>query len=275
MDKLIINVAVTGIIPTKADNPKVPYTSDEIAEDCYHCYRAGASIFHLHARDKEGKPTYRSNQYREIITKVRDRCPDAIICVSTSGRVFNTFEHRSEVLNLDGDSKPDMASLTLGSFNFPGQAVVNEPDMIRSLAEKMGEKGIVPELEVFDLGMVDYAKYLIEKEILNKPFYFNLLLGSLGTLSATPFQLATLVKSLPSDTTWAGTGIGKFQFPINAMSITMGGHVRIGLEDSIYMDADKQRLATNVDLVERLVKLSHAAEREICKPNEARKIIGL
>ena len=275
MDKLIINVAVTGMVPGKKDNPHVPITPDEIAEDCHRCYGAGASVFHLHARDESGEPTYRSERYRDVITKVRDRCPDAIICISTSGRVFKSFEQRSEVLNLDGHVKPDMASLTLGSLNFPKQASVNEPRMIQALAEKMNRQGIVPELEVFDLGMLDYAKYLIGRKFLQEPFYFNLLLGSLGTLSATPFHLSTLVRSLPPSATWAGAGIGKFQFYVNCLAITMGGHVRVGLEDNLYLDGNKDKLATNLMLVERLVKVARSVEREICKPHEARKIIGL
>ena len=275
MDHLVINAAVTGMVPTVADNPNVPITPDEIAEDCRRCYEAGASIFHLHARDREGRPTYRSDVYREIIAEVRVNCPDAIICVSTSGRAFKSFQQRSEVLGLGGDEKPEMASLTLGSLNFPEQASVNEPAMVRSLADTMHERGITPELEIFDLGMIDYAKYLIERKVLREPFYFNLLLGSLGTLSATPYHLASLVTSLPAGATWAGAGIGQFQFFVNSMSVTMGGHVRVGLEDSLYMDADKQQLATNVDLVRRLVDLAHAAGREVSTPDNARDIIGL
>ena len=273
-NKLIINVALTGMIPTKQDNPHVPMTPDEIAEDCYRCYRAGASIFHLHARDEKGEPTYRADLYREIITKVRNRCPDAIVCVSTSGRVFKSFEQRSEVLNLNGDAKPDMASLTLGSLNFPKQASVNEPQMIQALAEKMNKNGIVPELEIFDMGMLDYAKYLIDRKILHEPLYFNLLLGSLGTLAATPSHLSNLVTHLPQNSTWAAAGIGRFQYYVNSMAIVMGGHVRVGLEDNIYMDTNRQKPATNLMLVERLVKLAGMVEREICKPKEARSMIG-
>lgn len=275
MNKLIINVAVTGMIPTKEDNPHVPLSPDEIADDCYLCYQAGASIFHLHARDENGQPTYHSRLYRDIITKVRNRCPDAIVCVSTSGRVYKSLEQRSEVLNLDEAAKPDMASLTLGSLNFPQQASVNEPQMIQALAEKMNERGIVPELEIFDMGMLDYAKYLIDRKILREPFYFNLLLGSLGTLAATPFHLSNLVTHLPLNSTWAAAGIGRFQFYVNSMAIVMGGHVRVGLEDNIFMDAKKQKHATNLMLVERLVKLAGMVEREICKPHEARSLIGL
>jgi len=147
--------------------------------------------------------------------------------------------------------------------------------MIQALAEMMAERGIVPELEVFDFGMVDYAKVLIEREVLRPPFYFNLLLGSLGTLSATPFHLATLAASLPPGSTWSAAGIGRFQFSVNAMAITMGGHVRVGLEDNLWLDQQKQRPATNLGLVERLATLAHATERRIASPDRARELIGL
>ena len=156
-----------------------------------------------------------------------------ILCVSTSGRVFKTFEQRSEVLDCR-NPQPEMASLTLGSMNFPKVASVNDPDMIRSLAQRMAERGIVPEMECFDLGMVEYANYLVERRVLVAPFYCNLLLGSLGTLSATPANLARMVGALPTGTTWAAAGIGRFQFPMNALAIAMGGHVRVGLEDNIW-----------------------------------------
>jgi uncharacterized protein (DUF849 family) len=218
---------------------------------------------------------YSAAAYRETILALRCAVPDAIVCVSTSGRNFKTFEQRSEVLDLDGDTKPEMASLTLGSLNFPKQASVNEPAMIKRLADAMNERGILPELEVFDLGMVDYAKYLISRGVLREPFYFNLLLGSLGTLSATPFHLATMVMSLPAGATWAGAGIGAFQFSVNSMAVTMGGHVRVGLEDNLFYDREKTKHATNPGLVERIAKLACAAEREVATPAEARSIIGL
>lgn len=272
---LIINAALTGMVPTKADNAAVPITPEEIAEDAARCVEAGASIVHLHARDADGSPTYRSDTYAEVIAAVRSRCPNAIVCVSTSGRTFKTFDERSEVLELDGELKPELASLTLGSLNFPQQASVNEPKMIHALAEKMAERGIVPELEVFDFGMVDYAKVLIEREVLKPPFYFNLLLGSLGTLSATPFNLAALTASLPPASTWSAAGIGRFQFSVNAMAITMGGHVRVGLEDNLWLDQQKQRPATNLALIERLATLARATERRIASPDRARELIGL
>lgn len=272
---LIINVAPTGMVPTTADNASVPVTAESIAADCEKCHQAGGSLFHLHAREADESATYRADVYREIVRAVKAKCPDVIICVSTSGRTHKELWQRSEVLDLDGDEKPEMASLTLGSMNFPKQASVNDPAMIRSLADRMRERGIIPELEVFDYGMVDYAKYLIQRGVLREPFYFNLLLGSLGTAGATPLNLASLVATLPAGATWAAAGIGRFQFAMNSLGVTMGGHVRVGLEDNLYEDVAKQRPATNPGLVERISRLASAAEREPATPAQARAIIGL
>jgi uncharacterized protein (DUF849 family) len=272
---LIINAALTGAVPKKADNPSVPITPDEIAEDARLSVEAGAAIVHLHARDSASEPTHDPAIFAEIVAKVRTSCSDAIVCVTTSGRRYPDFERRSQVLELDGELKPEMASLTLGSLNFPERASVNEPETIRSLAERMTERGIVPELEIFDFGMVDYAKYLIERGVLRPPLYFNLYLGSLGTVSASPFNLAALAMTLPEGSTWSATGIGRYQFWVNSMAITMGGHVRVGLEDGLFMDAAKARSATNQALVERLVGLARSLERPIATPAEARELIGL
>ncbi len=274
-DKLIVNACLMGMVPTKADNPSLPVTPEEIANDARRCVDAGAAIVHLHARDDGGLPTYRLDAYRVVVAAVKDRCPDVVVCVSTSGRTFKAFEERSAVLDLDGGLEPELASLTLGSLNFPTQASVNEPEMIARLAGRMLERGIVPELEVFDLGMLDYAAYLIGRGVLREPFYVNFLLGSLGTLSATPANLALLAQSVPAGATWSAAGIGRFQFQVNAMAVTMGGHVRVGLEDNLYLDAEKRELATNVALVERVVALARAAGREPATPDEARSLIGL
>src|SRR5712692_5369861 len=152
MDKLIINAAVTGMVPTKAENPHVPITPEEIAADVKRCYDAGASIVHVHARDESGRATYTKEIYCEIINRIREVCPDILISGSTSGRIFTEFSQRAEVLSLN----PDFGSLTLGSMNFPKQASINAPETIQALARAMNERGIVPEWEIFDLGMVDY-----------------------------------------------------------------------------------------------------------------------
>jgi 3-oxoadipate:acetyl-CoA acetyltransferase len=272
---LIINAALTGMIPTKDDNPAVPITPDEIADDAQRCVEAGATIVHLHARDEDGRPTYRKEVYGEIIQAVRERCPEVIVCVSTSGRTFKTLDERADVLELEGNLKPELASLTLGSLNFPQQASINDPQMIHDLAERMNERGIVPELEVFDFGMVDYAKFLLARDVIRRPLLFNLLLGSLGTLSASAVNLATLAASLPEGSTWAGAGIGRSQFFVNGLAIAMGAHVRVGLEDNVWLDTRKERLASNPELVDRLARLARALERKIATPDQARSKIGL
>jgi 3-keto-5-aminohexanoate cleavage enzyme len=274
-DSLIINLAPTGIVHTRADSPHLPVSPDEIVADCCRGRDAGVSMVHIHARNAEGGAAFQKEIYGEIIAKVRAKCPDLILCASTSGRVFSSMEQRSEVLDLEDAVLPDMASLTLGSMNFPSSASVNEPDMIAGLLKKMRERGVIPELEVFDWGMVDYAKYLLRRGLLADPLYFNILLGSLGTLHATPFHLATLVHELPENATWAATGIGRSQLPVNAMAISMGGHVRVGLEDSAFLDTGKTRPASNLDLVERIVRIARAVGRPIASPNEARRMIGL
>ena len=272
---LVINLALTGMVPTKADNPNVPVTPDEIANDAARCVAAGASILHLHARDESGVPTYRRDVYAEIVEKVRARCGDVIVGVSTSGRRFSEFEQRAEVLELEGDLAPELASLTLGSLNFPQQGSVNDPRMIRQLAERMRERGIVPELEVFDLGMVDYATYLLEQGVLAPPLSFNILLGNLGTLAATPANLATVVRALPEGATWAAAGIGRFQEAVSVLAVELGGHARTGLEDNLWLDRAKTQPADNASLVERVVGVARSIEREITTPAQARELLGL
>jgi 3-keto-5-aminohexanoate cleavage enzyme len=272
---LVINLALTGMVPRRNDNPSVPLTPDEVAADVERCFTAGARVFHIHARDGDEGPTYQREVFAESIRRIKERVPAAIICVTTSGRLYRTFEQRSDSLNLDGNLKPELASLTLGSMNFPKQASVNEPEMISKLANRMAERGIVPELEVFDFGMLDYAHYLIGRGILKPPFVFNLLLGSLGALAATPVNLALLVERLPPNAVWNAAGIGRFQFPMNALGVAMGGHVRTGLEDNLYMDAAKGDPASNLRLVQRIVDFASALGRSIPSPGEARRLLGL
>lgn len=272
---LIVNAALTGMVPTKADNAAVPVTPEEIAADAERVIEAGAAIVHVHARDDSGAPTWRPDVYREVVHRVRERCPDVIVCVSTSGRTFKTFEERAAVLDLDGDEQPELASLTLGSLNFPRQASVNEPQMIRRLAERMAERGITPELELFDLGMADYLVHLVEREVLRPPLYVNVLLGSLGTLAASAGNLAAVVRALPREATWSAAGIGRFQLDVAALAAAMGGHVRVGLEDNLWFDRARTVPATNESLVTRVVELARILERRPATADEARSAIGL
>jgi len=274
-DPLVISLALTGMVPRRADNANVPLTPEEIAADAARGVAAGARVLHVHAREPNEDPSPRAEVFADVMRRVRQAAPEALVCATTSGRTHNTFEARSAALTLQGELKPDLASLTLGSMNFPKQASVNSPQMIEQLAVAMRDRGILPELEVFDMGMLDYAHYLIGKGILRPPFVFNLILGSLGTLAATPLNLALMVERLPANAFWSAAGIGRFQFRMNALGILSGGHARTGLEDNLYMDADKSDPATNERLVKRIAGLALAAGRPLASFEEARALLGL
>lgn len=272
---LLINVCLTGMIPTKDKTQFVPLSVEEIIEDAIRMADAGAQIVHIHARDEEAKPTWRGDIYARILGAIRRERPSLVLCVSTSGRLWNDFERRSEVLQLTADSKPDMASLTLGSMNFPTGPSVNAPEMIQRLAQTMREKEIVPELEAFDLGMVSYARYLERHGLLPRAKYFNLLLGNLGTLPATIGNLSSMTAALPENSVWAAAGIGHFQLPMNAAGIVAGGGVRVGLEDNIYYDNGRARLASNEELVRRVIRIAEEMARPLATSEEARQMVGI
>lgn len=272
---LIINTCLTGMIPTKSSTPFVPISTDEIIEDAIKAYDSGARIIHIHARRSDGLPTSDAKEYEKIITGIRRERPDVICCASTSGRNIKDVAQRTEVLHITGTGKPDMASLTLGSLNFLSGASVNTIDTIEFLATTMNEKNIKPELEVFDYGMVNLAKYLERHEIITGNKYFNILLGNLNTSSATIQNLSMLTESLPENSIWAATGLGQFQLPINVAAIAAGGHVRVGIEDSIYYDYNESILATNESLIKRVVRISDELQRPIATPQEVRSRLDL
>lgn len=274
-EKLIINVALTGNVHMKEDNPNLPIEPDEIAGDVRKCFDAGARVFHIHARGSDGASSPNRELFSEIFSKVRKKTPEAIICATTSGRMYHEFEQRSEVLEIEGELKPEMASLTLGSLNFPKSASVNSPDTIVRLANKMKEKGIKPELEVFETGMINYAVYLARKGHLESPLFFNLILGNLGSMPARIPDIVHMAGSLPPGSLWGAGAAGRFQLTTNAAAVLMGGHVRVGLEDNIYYDYEKSQLATNESLVKRIVRIAGEIGRPVASADEARSILGL
>lgn len=275
LEELIINLCPTGMVPTRADTPHVPLTPDEVAADVRRCAELGISIVHVHPRDEAGQPTQSVARAREFLEAIRAAVPDVILCASTSGRQQPDLETRAAVLDISGPGRPEMASLTLGSMNFPKQASINAPETINGLAQRMAERSIVPEWEIFDLGMIDYAHYLRDHGILLGPVYANVLLGSLGTLSATPEHLGLAVNRLPSGAIWAGAGIGRFQQQVNNWAIAMGGHVRVGLEDNIWFDKNRTQLATNPMLVERVVAIARAQGRDPASPAQVRQMLAI
>ncbi|NTW10011.1 MAG: GNAT family N-acetyltransferase [Chlorobiaceae bacterium] len=272
---LIINACLTGMVPTKFSNPNVPIQAEEIIEDAVRVFDAGARVVHLHARDEKGEPTPDAKHYEKIISPIKKERPGIVCCVTTSGRNWREFEQRAEVLYLSGDSKPDMASLTLGSLNFFTGASVSSIEMIERLALTMREREIKPELEIFDTGMINLAKYLERNRLISGRKYFNLLLGNINTAPATIADLAAMVNSLPENSIWAGTGLGQFQLPVNGASIVAGGHVRVGIEDAIYFDYGKEVLATNENLVKRIARIASEMQRPIATVRETREMMGL
>ena len=272
---VILNLCPTGMVPDRPMTPHVPLTPMEIIHDVRACLDRGANLVHLHARDAAGRPHYSREIYALQIAGIRETHPDVTICVSLSGRNFGEFAQRSDPLHLDGDLRPDMGSLTLSSLNFSGQASVNAPDMVRKLAEAMLERDIKPELEVFDAGMVNYAHYLIGKGVLQPPFYFNILLGNLAGAQAAPAQLAAILAELPDDSIWCLAGIGRQQLTANTLGLLFGDGVRVGLEDNIWYDDARTRLATNADLVERVARAAALLERPLATPAEVRTRLGI
>ncbi len=275
-NKFILNFTPTGMIPTKEMTTYAPLTPDEIIKDVLNVAKLGVTMVHLHARDPlSGNPTYKKEIYERIIRGIRKKNKDIIFCVSTSGRDFNTFKQRSDCLDLVGDLKPDFASLTLSSLNFNKQASISSPDMIQSLAKKMMKKKIKPELEAFDLGMINYSKYLIRRGLLTPPHYFNLILGNIACAQADMLHLGLMVKELPDHSIWSVGGIGDSQLKMNILSIISGGGVRVGLEDNIWYDVQRTKLATNYSLVERVVSIAKVMGFEPYTPNEARILFNL
>ncbi len=272
---LIINACLTGMVPTKFSNPHVPIHADEIIEDALRVFDAGARVVHLHARDKQGIPTSDAKQYEKIISGIRKERPGMVCCVTTSGRNGQGFEQRSEVLHLTGQAKPDMASLTLGSLNFYTGPSVNSIEVIEHLAMTMKEKNIRPEIEAFDTGMINLAKYLERNNIITGKKYFNLLFGNINTAPATLTNLAVMTESLPENSLWAGAGLGQFQLPMNVAAIVAGGHVRVGIEDAIYFDYAKEVPATNKNLVSRIARIAEEMQRPLATVTETRQMMGL
>ena len=273
---LIVNFTPTGMIPTKDMTPHVPISVSEIVEDIHEAMEIGISMVHIHARDElTGKPTFKIEIYRDIIEGIRKLSHDMVICVSLSGRTFNKFEHRAEPLQLDGNLKPDMGSLTLSSVNFNREASMNAPDIIQRLAKEMKRRGILPELEAFDAGMINYAKYLEKKKLLEPPHYFNLLLGNISCAQADLLHLGMMIRDLPLSSYWSVAGIGNVQLMMNSVGIAAGGGVRVGLEDNIWYDQNRTRLAKNGDLLRRINKFAEAVERNIMSPQELRILLNL
>jgi 3-keto-5-aminohexanoate cleavage enzyme len=269
MNKLIITVAPTGNVPTKAKNPHLSVTPQEIADTAYRCWQLGASIVHIHARDDQGHPTLDPDVFARIYELISGRC-DMIIQISTGGRAGMDLEARAAAVR---HLRPEMASLTTGSMNFPNRVYENPFTTIEYLARAMHEAGTKPEMEIFEAGMIANAQLLVERGLATEPLHFNFVLGSPGSLPATPKNLLYLSELILPNASWTASGLGRWQLPMTTLALVMGGHVRVGLEDNLYYR--RGELATNEQLVERVVRLADELGRPVATPDEARAIFHL
>eukprot|EP00033_Pygsuia_biforma_P000174 GCRY01000221.1.p1 GENE.GCRY01000221.1~~GCRY01000221.1.p1 ORF type:complete len:372 (-),score=97.90 GCRY01000221.1:161-1276(-) len=268
-EKLIITVALTGNVPTKKMNPAVPVTPQEIADDVHRCAEAGASLFHVHARDANEKPTHDLNVFREICRNIKAQDPDVVIQLSTGARAGSDPSDRWNVIRL----LPEMGSFATGSNNLAKMIYSNPPDFLMKLGTVFKETGVVPEIECFEAGHIQNALHLVNKGILSVPLHFNFVLNTAGGLGGTVKNLQHMADSIPPGCTWCVSGVGKRQLPLAAAAIAMGGHVRIGLEDNIFYTNGEP--ASNIGLVQKIVALANELGREIATPDEVRRILTL
>lgn len=269
MEKLIITIAPTGNVPTKAMTPHVPVTPAEIAKDIIACNQAGAAVAHIHARDEQQAPTTDMKYFAETVRLLDAAGCSIIKQISTGARGGKSGEARAEALAL----QPQSASLATGSSNFPASVNANDPGLVEYMAKVMLDKNIKPEIEVFDTAMIYNALHLQKAGLLQGPLLFNLVLGVKGSLPATAKNLFFLVESLPADAVWSVSIIGPQHVNLSTIAIALGGHVRVGIEDNIYYS--KGGLATNVSLVERIANIAKSVGRELAAPEDVMRIWGM
>ena len=263
MEKLIITAA--------EHNPAVPYTVEECVREAKSAYNAGASLIHLHVREDDGTPTQSKERFKVIIDAIRKECPDVIIQPSTGGAVGMTNDERLQPTEL----LPEMATLDCGTLNFGGDDIFeNTENTIKYFGQRMIERGIKPELEVFDKSMIDMALRLHRKGYIQAPMHFDFVMGVNGGIGGELRDFVFLRGSIPSDATYTVAGIGRYEFPLAAAAIIDGGHVRVGFEDNVYLS--KGVLAkSNGELVEKVVRIAREFGRDIATPAEARQILSL
>lgn len=273
MEKVIITAALTGSRPTKAMNPAVPYTPEEIAASAFRCYEAGAAIAHIHVRDPAtGEPSSAIELFQQVMTLIRDKC-DMLLNLTTSGLHLegpDAEEKRLKPITL----RPELCSLDIGSLNMKDRVFSNPPDWGPIAAEKMGTYDVKPEIEIFDAGHIAQARSLIEEGLIKDPAYFQLCMGVGWGIPASSENLLFLKNKLPSNAIWSVLGVGKSQLPMITMGILLGGHVRVGFEDNLFL---RKGVAakSNAAFVEQAANLVRMLQREVATVDEARQLLGL
>lgn len=273
MEKLIITAAICGAEVTKEQNPAVPYTVEEIVREAKSAVDAGAAIVHLHVREDDGTPTQSHVRFQECEEAIYKVCPDVILIPSTGGAVGMSPEERLDSTNTT--PIPEMATLDCGTCNFGDEIFDNTMPTMRAFGKRMIEKGIKPEYECFEMGHLDTILTMARKgEVPGNPMQFNFVLGVPGCTPATVSNLAWMVNQIPAGSTWTVTGVGRSAFPMAATAIAMGGNVRVGFEDNIYLSKGV-KASSNGELVAKVVRIAKELGREIATSDEARVILGL
>jgi 3-keto-5-aminohexanoate cleavage enzyme len=272
MEKLIITAAITGSRISRQITPHIPITPDEIVQSAVECWNAGASIVHVHVRDLEtGKGTQDVRLFRQVVEALREKT-DLVLCLTTSGIPGRNLPIKDRLAPLD--LNPELASFDAGSINLGGAVFLNPPEFLEEASKQMRAKGVKPELEIFDLGMMVTCLRMREEGHLEDPLYFQFVLGSPWGAPASPKTLLHLSELLPKSANWSVIGIGRAHLPMSMMALVMGGHIRVGMEDNIYYE--KGVLAkTNAQFVERIVRIAKEYGREVASPTETRRILGL
>jgi 3-keto-5-aminohexanoate cleavage enzyme len=271
-DKLIITAAITGSRVMRDVTPYIPYTPEEIVQSSIECWNAGAAVVHIHVRDPEtGLGTQNLELFRKVVKPLREKT-DLILCLTTSGIAGRNLPMDQRLAPLE--LKPELASFDAGSINLGGGVFSNPPEFLDKAAETMTSKGVKPEIEIFDLGMIVTALRMRDEGKLADPLHFQFVLGTPWGAPATPKSLLYLHEHIPHDATWSVIGIGKGHLPMSMMGLVMGGHIRVGMEDNIYYT--RGVLAeSNAVFVERIVRLAREYGRPIASPDETKKILKL
>jgi uncharacterized protein (DUF849 family) len=269
--KTIITVAPTGAWPSKKDNPNIPLTPKEIAEDVYACYKAGAAVAHLHMRDDEGKGTMNKEKFEETVALIREKC-DIVLNLTTSGDLYATDETRQAHLK---SIRPELASYDCGSMNWMHNSLfINHPKFLEELGKTMYEYGVKPEIEIFDAGMIYNSLYYLKKGVLKAPLHYQFVLGAAGGTAATVENLVYLKSLIPEGSTWSALGIGRGHLPIMLTAIAMGGHARVGMEDNVLF-SNKELAKSNAQFVTRIANIIKEVGNEVATSDDAREILGL
>lgn len=267
--KMVITAAICGAETTREHNPNLPITPEELAEDAYNCYKAGAAIVHLHVRDENGNATMNTDIFSKTMKLIKDKC-DVIIEVTTGGAVGDSDEERMKVLEL----KPEMASLDCGTVNFGDEYIENTLPTMRNFAKRMKEYNIRPTLEIFDLGHIYNAERLIKEDLLEPPYHYGFVLNVPGAARYDVETLAFFAGRIPKGANWTAMGIGRASLPAQFGACGMNGWIRVGFEDNVYYS--KGVIAdSNAQFVERAVRISKEAGFEIATPNDVREILKL